>query len=104
MTPRVWADTGKIPVAWVGRERRFAGADVEAMRVTPGGERLRLEGLYVRVSGAAGQESSLAAQEAELRAVSAGEVARVFGDRASATSCTPAPRPACALPAPNRAG
>jgi putative resolvase len=63
-TLRVWADTGKIAVTWVGRERRFAAADVEAMKVTPGGEPIRLEGRYVRVSGAAGQESSLAGQEA----------------------------------------
>jgi hypothetical protein len=39
---------------------------------------IRLEGLFVRVSGGTGQESSLATQEAELRARSAGEVARVF--------------------------
>jgi hypothetical protein len=37
----------------------------------------------MRVSGATGQESSLAAQEAQLRASSAGEVAGVFGDWAS---------------------
>jgi putative resolvase len=72
---------GKLTL--VGRERRFAAADVEAMKVMPGGEPIRLEGLYVRVSGATGQESSLAAQEAELRATSAGEVALVFRDRAS---------------------
>jgi putative resolvase len=83
VTLRIWADSGKIPVTWVGRERRFAEADVEAVKVTPGGERLRLEGLYVRVSGATGPELSLAAQEAELRGTSAGEVAGVFGDRAS---------------------
>ncbi len=37
----------------------------------------------VRVSGATGQESSLDAQEAELRATATGTVARVFRDRAS---------------------
>jgi putative resolvase len=84
VTLRLWADAGKIPVTWVGRERRFASADVEAMKVAAGGgERVRLEGLYVRVSGSAGQESSLAAQEAELRATSAGRVAGVFRDRSS---------------------
>lgn len=72
VTLRLWADTGKIPVVWVGRERRFAAVDVEAMKVTPGGERIRLEGLYVRVSGAREQDLSLAAQEAELPAASAG--------------------------------
>ncbi len=48
-----------------------------------GGGRIRLEGLYVRVSGSTGQESSLEAQEAELRATATGEVVKVFRDRAS---------------------
>ncbi|MFE9656532.1 IS607 family transposase [Micromonospora sp. NPDC006431] len=84
VTLRLWADSGKIPVTWVGRERRFSSIDVEAMKVsTGGGARLRLEGLYVRVSGSGGQESSLEAQEHELRTTSAGEVVKVFRDRAS---------------------
>ena len=37
----------------------------------------------MRVSGTTGQESSLDAQEAELRATATGTVARVFRDRAS---------------------
>jgi len=85
VTLRLWADSGKIPVIWVGRERRFSSDDIDAMKV-PGGEgveRPRLEGLYVRVSGATGQESSLDAQEAELRATATGTVARMFRDRAS---------------------
>jgi putative resolvase len=85
MTLRLWADSGKTPVTWVGRERRFSSDDIDAMKV-PGGEsaeRPRLEGLYVRVSGTTGQESSLDAQEAKLRATAAGTVARVFRDRAS---------------------
>lgn len=85
VTLRLWADSGKIPVMWVGRERRFSSDDVEAMKA-PGGEgadRVRLEGLYVRVSGTTGQGSSLDAQEAELRATATGTVARVFRDRAS---------------------
>ncbi|MCX5320047.1 IS607 family transposase [Streptomyces sp. NBC_00120] len=80
---RLWADSGKIPVTWVGRERRFSSTDVEAMKVSTGGERVRLEGLYVRVSGSSGQESSLEAQESELRATSAGQIVKVFRDRAS---------------------
>jgi putative resolvase len=81
---RLWAGSGKIPVTWVGRERRFSSIDVEAMKVsTSGGGRVRLEGLYVRVSGSTGQESSLEAQEYELRATSAGEIVKVFRDRAS---------------------
>jgi predicted site-specific integrase-resolvase len=84
VTLRLWADSGKIPVTWVGRERRFSSDDVEAMKTVSGGAGagVRLEGLYVRVSGTSGQESSLAAQEAELRATATGEVARVFRDRA----------------------
>jgi predicted site-specific integrase-resolvase len=71
-------------VTWVGRERRFSSVDVEAMKVTAGdGDRIRLEGLYVRVSGATGQESSLEAQETELRAAATGEVVKVFKDRGS---------------------
>jgi predicted site-specific integrase-resolvase len=55
------------------------------MKVTAGdgGDRIRLEGLYVRVSGSAGQESCLEAQETELRSTSSGEVVKVFRDRAS---------------------
>jgi predicted site-specific integrase-resolvase len=85
VTLRLWADTGKIPVTWAGRERGFSSGDIGAMKVPGGGsaEMPRLEGLYVRVSGTAGQESSLEAQEAGLRATATGTVARVFRDRAS---------------------
>jgi putative resolvase len=84
VTLRSWADSGKIPVTWVGRERRFSSDDVETMKVTgESADRARIEGLYVRVSGTTGQESSLEAQEAELRATATGPVARVFRDRAS---------------------
>ena len=85
VTLRSWADCGKIPVTWVGRERRFSSDDIDAMKSSGGEdtEKPRLEGLYVRVSGTTGQESSLDAQEAELRATATGMVARVFRDRAS---------------------
>lgn len=85
VTLRLWADSGKIPVTWVGRERRFSSSDIDAMKIPSGesAQRPRLEGLYVRVSGTTGQESSLEAQEAELRATATGTVARVFRDRAS---------------------
>ncbi|MFJ9713623.1 recombinase family protein [Streptomyces sp. NPDC101234] len=53
------------------------------MKVSTGSECVRLEGLYVRVSGSSGQESSLGAQEKELRATSTGEIVKVFRDRAS---------------------
>ncbi|HEX3388418.1 MAG TPA: IS607 family transposase [Streptosporangiaceae bacterium] len=84
LTLRRWSDDGKIPVTWVGNERRFSTIDLDAFMGRPGqqdGE--RREGLYVRVSGVTGQETSIAAQEAELRATAAGTVVKVFRDRAS---------------------
>lgn len=48
------------------------------MTVSTGGERFRLEGLYVRVPGSSRQESWLEAQEYELRATSTGEIVKVF--------------------------
>jgi predicted site-specific integrase-resolvase len=45
--------------------------------------RPRLELLYVRVSGSSGQESSLEAQEIELRGTSTGEIVKVVKDRGS---------------------
>ena len=87
-TLRIWADEGRVPVTWVGRERRFSSVDVDSLKTShgkPGAEgRRRLVVLYVRVSGSGGQEASLAAQEREQRDTAAGEVARVFRDRASA--------------------
>ncbi|MEU4645762.1 IS607 family transposase [Micromonospora sp. NPDC023814] len=83
VTLRRWADEGRVAVTWVGRERRFDSAllDVFVGRVEV--DRPRREALYVRVSGTAGQEPSLVAQEAELRATAVGEVMAVFKDRAS---------------------
>ncbi|MGP4088507.1 IS607 family transposase [Streptomyces sp. KR55] len=89
-TLRVWADAGKVPVVWVGRERRFPSQALEALVEGDGGQaRERREALYVRVSGRTGQESSLAAQEAELRASAAGEVVAVFRDRAGLRESRP---------------
>ncbi|MGW0207442.1 IS607 family transposase [Streptomyces sp. NPDC003233] len=83
VTLRLWADLGKISVTWVGCDRRFSCVDVEAMNVSDPIDRVRLEGLYVRVSGSSGRESSLTAQEQELRATATGEVVKVFRDRSS---------------------
>ncbi|MGW9023100.1 IS607 family transposase [Streptomyces sp. NPDC055722] len=85
MTLRQWALDGKIPFTWVGRERRFSSVDVENMKRGSGSStaRPRLELLYVRVSGSAGQESSLGAQETELRATATGEIVKVVRDRGS---------------------
>ena len=82
-TLRLWADAGKVPSVRVGKERRFEQADLDALlgRVAP--VRERREALYVRVSGATGQESSLQAQEQELRATASGAVVGVYRDRAS---------------------
>lgn len=83
VTLRRWADEGRVAVTWVGRERRFDSALLDAFVGRGEAERPRREALYVRVSGTTGQESSLVAQEAELRATAAGEVVAVFKDRAS---------------------
>ncbi|WP_323185253.1 IS607 family transposase [Streptomyces sp. NBC_00140] len=85
MTLRQWALDGKIPFAWVGRERRFSSVDVENMKRASdfSTSRPRLELLYVRVSGSSGQESFLEAQESELRATSTGEIVKVVKDRGS---------------------
>src|SRR5687767_12963488 len=83
MTLRQWAIDGKIPFCWVGRERRFSSVDVDNFKRGDAVSRLRREVLYVRVSGSSGQESSLAAQEEELRATATGEIVKVVRDRAS---------------------
>lgn len=44
---------------------------------------VRVEAWYSRISGSTGQESSLASQEAELRATSSGRLYRVYTDKAS---------------------
>ncbi|MFD4263608.1 hypothetical protein ACFWR9_39890, partial [Streptomyces sp. NPDC058534] len=61
-TLRLWANEGRVPVVWVGKERRFSA---EVLDVLAGGG--RREALYVRVSGVGGQGSSSAVREAELR-------------------------------------
>jgi excisionase family DNA binding protein len=81
-TLRLWANEGKVAVVWVGRERRFSLEALDALTGSAASAERR-EALYVRVSGTSGQESSLAAQEAELRASASGVVVAVFKDRAS---------------------
>lgn len=85
-TLRLWADCGKVPFLWVGAdqpERRFEEADLEAFLGRGPAPRPRQEALYVRVSGATGRESSLQAQEQQLRATASGAVVAVYRDRAS---------------------
>jgi putative resolvase len=85
ITLRQWANAGKVPFVWVGTERRFDSEALDLfLGVAPTGvPNERREALYVRVSGTTGQETSLAAQEADLRASATGPVVGVFKDRAS---------------------
>ena len=85
MTLRGWADAGKVPFVWVGSERRFSTAALDTFLGvdTTTAPVVRREALYVRVSGTTGQETSLAAQEEDLRASAAGPVVAVFKDKAS---------------------
>jgi len=86
-TLRLWADQGQIPFVWVGKsqpERRFKEADLDAFAgVTAAAARERAEVAYVRVSATAGQETSLAAQEDELRRTSRTGIVKVYKDKAS---------------------
>ena len=82
-TIRVWEKSGKLPCVRVGprNERRFARTDVE--RIMRGDKPKRVA-LYLRVSGSAGQESSLETQEKELRAATRDSVEiKVYKDKAS---------------------
>jgi excisionase family DNA binding protein len=83
VTLRRWADEGRVAVTWVGRERRFDSALLDAFAGRGEAERPRREALYVRVSGTTGQETSLVAQESELRETATAEVVAVFKDKAS---------------------
>lgn len=82
-TVRRWVREGKLATVWVGGQRRFSVADLElfANGGEPKGE--GREALYLRVSGSSGQETSLEAQEAELRTTAKGPVVAVFKDKAS---------------------
>jgi excisionase family DNA binding protein len=86
VTLRAWADQGHVPFVWVGKsqpERRFEESALDAFLGVSAPVRARVEVAYVRVSPAAGQETSLAAQEEELRRGSVTGVAKVYKDRAS---------------------
>ena len=82
-TIRRWADSGVLPHVVVGGQRRFSIADLDLF--ANGGEPRGAgrEALYLRVSSPSGQETSLDAQEAELRATAKGPVVAVFKDKAS---------------------
>jgi excisionase family DNA binding protein len=85
-TLRLWADRGHIPFQWVGRsqpERRFEESELDAFLGAGPLQRERVEVAYVRVSGASGQETSLAVQEEELRRASSSGISAVYKDRSS---------------------
>jgi excisionase family DNA binding protein len=85
-TLRKWQTAGLVTCERVGprRDRRFRQSDLDVLHghsVTN-----RREALYVRVSGRGDQVSSLAAQEAELRATANGIVVEVYADITSGLS------------------
>ncbi|MHB1499997.1 MAG: IS607 family transposase [Candidatus Dormibacteria bacterium] len=86
LTLRRWADTGRIEVVWVGRERRFPIGAVDHLRSDSAESRpsggSRVAG-YARVSGTTGQEGSFEAQEAELRARFGSRLVAVYQDNGS---------------------
>ncbi|MFD8034407.1 helix-turn-helix domain-containing protein [Streptomyces sp. NPDC059717] len=47
VTLRLWTDSRKIPVTWVGREHRFFSIDVEAMKVSTSGGHVPCSGVTV---------------------------------------------------------
>lgn len=87
-TLRRWQRMGKISCERIGQrgDRRFHRSDLEHLRGRGRGSAMLREALYVRVSGHGDQISSLAAQEAELRATSTGEIVGVYSDIASGLS------------------
>jgi len=83
-TIRRWGDEGRFPSVRVAGQRRFLISDLDAFAAggvpDPGHRR---EALYLRVSSTSGQETSLGAQEAELRTTATGDVVEVQRDTAS---------------------
>jgi len=83
-TIRRWGDEGRFPSVRVAGQRRFLISDLDAFVAggvpDPGHRR---EALYLRVSSTSGQETSLVAQEAELRTTATGDVVEVQRDTAS---------------------
>lgn len=83
-TIRRWGDEGRFPSVRVAGQRRFLLSDLDAFAAggvpDPGHRR---EALYLRVSSTSGQETSLVAQEAELRTTASGDVVEVQRDTAS---------------------
>lgn len=78
---------GRLPhTVSASGQRIYHRRDLDAYLGRAGPEtpnRPRIEAWYCRVSGSVGQESSLEAQEQELRTTSTGELFRVYRDKAS---------------------
>ena len=83
-TIRRWGDEGRFPSVRVAGQRRFLLSDLDAFAAggVPDPDHRR-EALYLRVSSTSGQETSLVAQEAELRTTATGDVVEVQRDTAS---------------------
>lgn len=85
-TIRSWANTGRLPVTRVGPrgDRRVRVVDLETLCGVAAPVKVQVPsrvGVYVRVSGSSGQETSLASQETQLRAV----VEAQYGDGVTLT-------------------
>ena len=88
VTLRRWTNEGKIPcervgISQTGKPRRYRQEDLDVFLGRSPHEPPRCEALYVRVSGATGQDTSLENQEQELRDTSTGEIIKVYRDKAS---------------------
>lgn len=83
LTLRHWANDKKIPVFWLGRERRFNQSDLDLLAGKNIPVAVRQAVGYTRVSGGTGQETSLVAQEEEIRQVSGDHFVRAYKDKAS---------------------
>jgi putative resolvase len=82
-TMRKWEREGRIRAVRVGErgDRRFRRGDVLALM--DGQDREVRWAAYCRVSGSAGQDTSIVSQEQAIRDAAPGDLACVFSDRAS---------------------
>jgi putative resolvase len=86
-TVRRYSDSGRLPFTRnPGNQRVYDPTDVDRFLGVKSPDPVRVEALYVRVSGSTGQESSLSQQEKDLRSTSVGEVGRVYKDTGSGLS------------------
>lgn len=81
-TIRRWSDAGRLTAYRPGAQRRVDEDEVRTL-VGVAAKGPRLEGLYVRVSGSTGQETSLVSQETQLRDTASGPIVKVYKDKSS---------------------